>query len=418
MSSRRGASSSKALREILARIDGDEVVELTRALVRIPSVYRPDDPDANEQEVAAYVEAWLRREGFAVEVQPVAPGRPNVIGSLGEKGPGRKSLLLEGHTDVVTEGDPREWISPPFDAALRDGRIYGRGAADMKGGLAAAMVAAAAFRRACVEPGGKLVVAALVDEEDGMLGVRHLVTTAVGRELDAAIICEPEENELCLVQRGVVWARFRVRGHMAHGAMPEAGINPIAALGAILRETPDLEKRLRKRCERSRYLRPPTVTPTIIQAPPKGVGVPQSNVIPAVGEMTLDVRVTPGIGASELHAELDGLCRIAEILHRGVKVEWEAVNPFRLATRVNRDEPIVQAMTHGVRKATGRAPRWGGVPGSTDGTILRMELGLPIVTCGPGNRLIPHQVNEYVEVGALLDAARIYAASALKYLEA
>ncbi|HLF50117.1 MAG TPA: M20/M25/M40 family metallo-hydrolase, partial [Methylomirabilota bacterium] len=108
-------------------------MELTRALVRIPSVYRPDDPDANEQEVAAYVEAWLRREGFAVEVQPVATGRPNVIGSLGEKGPGRKSLLLEGHTDVVTEGDPREWASPPFDAALRDGRIYGRGAADMKG---------------------------------------------------------------------------------------------------------------------------------------------------------------------------------------------------------------------------------------------------------------------------------------------
>lgn len=417
MSAPRGPSFRRTLDALLARIDGDEVVELTRALVRIPSVYRPDDPAATEQPVADFVEAWLRREGFGVEVQPVAPGRPNVIGSLGEKRPGRRSLLLEGHTDVVTEGDVRQWSFAPFGGELRDGRVCGRGAADMKGGLAAAMVAAATFRRASVEPAGTLVVGALVDEEDRMLGVRHLVTTEAGRELDAAIICEPEANELCLVQRGVVWARVRVSGRMAHGAMPEAGINPIPALGAILREAPALERRLRKRCERSRHLRPPTVTPTVVQAPPRGVGVPQSNVIPALGEVTLDVRVTPGIGASELAAELDALCRAAEAGHPGVKVQWEPINQFRLPTKVERDEPIVHAMAFAVRTAAGRPPRWGGVPGSTDGTILRMELGLPIVTCGPGNRLIPHQVDEYVEVRELIEAARIYAAAALKYLE-
>ena len=406
-----------ALKSILAKIDADELVELTRTLVRIPSVYRPDVPDATEARVAAHVEAWLRREGFVVEIQHVAPGRPNVIGTLGEKRNGTRSLLLEGHTDVVTEGDPAAWSRPPFGAELVDGRIYGRGAADMKGGLAAAMVAAAAFRRAGVEPPGKLVVGALVDEEDRMLGARHLVTTAVGRELDAAIICEPEENELCLVQRGVVWARFRVRGKMAHGAIREAGLNPITALGAILDAVPAFERRLRRRCEKSPYLRPPTVTPTIVQAPPRGVGVPQSNVIPALGEMTLDVRVTPGVGEDELHAELEALCRAGEAAVEGVKVEWEPVNAFRLATKVDKAEPLVQAMMAGVRRATGRAPRWGGVPGSTDGTILRMELGLPIVTCGPGNRQIPHQVDEYVDVHELVDAAKIYAASALNYLE-
>lgn len=406
-----------ALARILATIDRDEVVELTRALVRIPSVYRPGDPDGNEARVAAFVEAWMRREGLHVEVQDVVPGRPNVIGWLGEKTSGRKSLLLEGHTDVVTEGDPREWSWPPFAAELVNGRVYGRGAADMKGGLAAAMLAAAAFRRAGVVPGGKLVVAALVDEEGGMLGVRHLVGTPVGRELDAAIICEPEENELCLEQRGVVWARYRARGKMAHGAMPEAGINPIACLGGMLREVPGLERRLRRRCERSRYLRPPTVTPTIIQGPPRGVGVPQSNVIPAFAEMTLDVRVTPGIDADGVRDELEALRRTAEAGYPGVKVEWEAVNAFRLATKVDRSEPLVQAMIRAVRRLTGRGPKYGGVPGSTDGTILRMELGLPIVTCGPGNRLIPHQVDEYVDVDELVDAAKIYAASALTYLD-
>lgn len=405
------------LAELLKRIDPDEVVELTRALVRIPSVYRPGDPDGNEARVAAFVESWMRREGFHVEVQPVAPGRPNVIGWIGEKAPGMRSLLLEGHTDVVTEGDPAEWIWPPFGGELVDGRIYGRGAADMKGGLAAAMVAAAAFIRAGVMPRGRLVVGALVDEEDGMIGVRHLVGTPIGRELDAAIICEPEENELCLEQRGVLWARFRVRGRMAHGAMPEAGVNPITALGSVLREIPALQRRLRRRCEKSRYLKPPTVTPTIIQGPPRGVGVPQSNVIPAAAEMTLDVRLTAGIGADGIQAEMEAVCRKACEAHPGVKIEWEPANPPRFATRVDRSEPLVQAMVRAVRQATGRKPRYGGVPGSTDGTILRTELGIPIVTCGPGNRLIPHQVNEYVDTGELVEAARIYAASALNFLE-
>ncbi|HEV8458664.1 MAG TPA: M20/M25/M40 family metallo-hydrolase, partial [Methylomirabilota bacterium] len=188
-------------------------------------------------------------------------------------------------------------------------------------------------------------------------------------------------------------------------------------LGAVLRETPALEKRLRKLCQKARYLMPPTVTPTIVQAPPRGVGAPQSNVIPALAEMTLDVRLTPGIEADGLRSEIEGLCRRAEAAVPGVKLEWEPVNAFRLATAVDKAEPLVQAMIHGVRKATGRAPRYGGVPGSTDGTILRMELGIPIVTCGPGNRLIPHQVDEYVDVQEVVDAARVYAASALKYLE-
>lgn len=407
-----------ALARILERIDPDEVVELTRTLVRIPSVYRPGDPEGTEARVASFVEAWLRREGFEVEVQLVALGRPNVLGWLGEKTATTRSLLLEGHTDVVTEGDPSHWSWPPFGADLVDGRIYGRGAADMKGGLAAAMIAAAAFKRAGIAPRGKLVVGALVDEEGGMLGVRHLVKTPIGRELDAAIICEPEDNELCLEQRGVIWARVRARGRMAHGAMPEQGVNPIACLATILREAPRLQQRLRKRSERSRYLRPPTVTPTVIQGPPPGVGVPQSNVIPAVAEMTLDIRLTAGVDAVAIRGELEQLCESVSEAHPDVKLEWEPVAPFRLATRVDRSEPLARAMMRGVRQATGRAARFGGVPGSTDGTVLRMELGVPIVTCGPGNRLIPHQVNEFVEVAQLVDAARIYAAAALNYLEA
>jgi succinyl-diaminopimelate desuccinylase len=401
------------LKDVLAHVDADELVELTRELVRIPSVVRAGDPSATEAAVADSVHHWFLKEGFDVEVQDVAPGRPNVVAVLGEKGPG-KSLLLEGHTDVVTEGDPALWTHPPFGGDLVDGRIYGRGTADMKAGLAAAMVAAAAFKRSGTRLGGRLVVGALVDEEGDMLGVRHLCATTIGRELDAGIICEPEENELCLEQRGVVWARVTVRGKMAHGAMPEAGINPITGVGALLREVPALQKRLRALCERSKHLRPPTVTPTIVRAPLSGV--PQSNVIPGAAETTLDIRLTPGPDEAAIATEIEAACRRAAAACDGIAIEWRPVNGYRLATRVERDEALVQAMVKGVREATGRAPRFGGVPGSTDGTILRMTRGIPIVTCGPGNRLIPHQVDEYVDVGELVDAARIYVASVLNYL--
>jgi succinyl-diaminopimelate desuccinylase len=400
--------------DVLSRIDEGDLIGLTRDLVRIPSVVRAGQPGATEAAAAAHVERWMRAQGFEVEVHEVAPGRPNVLGSIGEASSG-PTLLLEGHTDVVTEGDASLWRHPPFGGDLVEGRIYGRGSADMKSGLAAAMAAAAAIKRSGVALGGRLVVGALVDEEGDMLGARHLCTTALGRELSAAIICEPEQNELCLEQRGVVWARITARGRMAHGAMPEAGINPITALGALLREAPALERRLRRLCRRSPYLRPPTVTPTVVTAPVQGVA--QSNVIPSLAQATLDVRLTPGPDADVVSKEIDLACQRAMGACPGATVEWQPVNGFRLATRVERSEPLVRAMMRGVRQATGRAPRFGGVPGSTDGTILRTTLGIPIVTCGPGNRLIPHQVDEYVEVSELVEAARIYVASALNFLK-
>jgi succinyl-diaminopimelate desuccinylase len=402
------------LTRALSLVDTDELVTLTRDLVRIPSVVRPGEPGATEAAVAAHVEGWMRTQGFDVEVQRVAPDRPNVLGVLGTAG-GGPTLLLEGHTDVVTEGDPAAWTHAPFAAELVDGKIYGRGAADMKSGLAAAMIAAAAIKRSGAAFAGRLVVGALVDEEGDMLGAKHLCTTPIGRELSAAIVCEPEQNELCLEQRGVVWARVTARGRMAHGAMPEAGANPITALAALVADAPRLERRLRALCTRSRYLKPPTVTPTVIAAP--GVGVPQSNVIPATAHATLDVRLTPGADADAVAKEIDEACRRAADMCPGVSVEWTPVNGFRLATKVERSEPLVRAMVGAVRRATGSPARWGGVPGSTDGTILRTELGIPIVTCGPGHRLIPHQVDEYVEVAELVDAARIYVAAALAYLK-
>ncbi len=399
---------------VLGEIHEAEVVDLTSELVRIPSVFKPDVPDANEREVAATVEAWLRREGFAVEVQEVAPGRPNVIGWLDGGTPG-PTLCLEGHTDVVTEGDPAAWRHPPWSGLVDDGRVHGRGSADMKGGLAAAMVAAAAVRRAGVPFAGRLMVAALVDEEDQMLGAKHFVTTPLGRAVSAAVICEPEQNELCLEQKGVLWARVTVHGRMAHGAMPYAAVNPIAAAGQFLARLTALERKIQRGVRRSRFLGVPHVTPTIAAAPPAGQ-VGQNNVIPATAELRLDVRLTPGLEPDGVLGALQELARDTEGRCPGTRVTVEPVAAPRPATRVDRGEAIVKALEWAVRRVAGRRPVFGGVPGSTDGTILRTALGIPIVTFGPGNRLIPHQVDEHVPVAELVEAARCYAAAALRFL--
>ena len=314
----------------------------------------------------------------------------------------------------MTEGDPAAWRHPPWSGLIEDGQLYGRGSADMKGGLAAAMVAAAAVRRAGVPLAGRLVVAALVDEEDGMFGAKHFVGTPLGRAVSAAIICEPEENELCLEQRGVLWARVTVHGRMAHGAMPYAGVNPIAAAGQFLARLPSSSAASGGASGGAGSSACPTSRRRSSEGP---VGhVAQNNVIPATAELRLDVRLTPGLEPGGVLGAIEELARDTERRCPGTRITVEPVEPPRPATRVDRSEAIVKALEWAVRRVSGRRPVFGGVPGSTDGTILRTALGIPIVTFGPGNRLIPHQVDEHVSVAELVEAARCYAAAAARFL--
>jgi succinyl-diaminopimelate desuccinylase len=278
------------------------------------------------------------------------------------------------------------------------------------------MVAAAALRWSRVDFAGRLMVAALVDEEGGMRGARHFVGTALAQRVDAAIICEPEQNEVCLEQRGVLWARVGIRGKMAHGAMPYAGVNPIPAAASFVAGLAGVERRIRRGVPPSRYLGSASVTPTGLVAPARGLVQP--NVIPAGAELCVDVRLVPGVKVPRVLAAIEDLARETETRWPGVAVSVELVEAPRPATRTRRTEPVVEALRWGVAAVTGRPPRFGGVPGSTDGTIFVMERGMPIVTYGPGAREVPHQVDEHVEVRELVEASRCYAAAAARFLDA
>ena len=263
--------------KIIKNVDEKGVVQFTQDLVRIKSVFHPEKEGCNEEKVAHFVAKKLKDMGLKVVVEEVAPGRPNVIAVLKGSQEG-KNLLFEAHTDVVTEGNPQEWKYPPFDAIIHKGNIYGRGSCDTKGNLAAMVYAVKAILDSKTDFKGKITLCIPVDEEGMMLGIKNFINQGWADEVDAAIICEPEENNICITQKGAMRIVIKVKGKMAHGAMPETGINPNWGVAKILIALERLQKKEIKKLGRHEYLGFPSFTPTILRAPTKGEA--QINVIP------------------------------------------------------------------------------------------------------------------------------------------
>ncbi len=400
-------------RRVLAHVDDDELIRWVQELVRIPSVWRPEQ-GVGEEEAARWVEARCREMGLETHFEVVEPGRPNVIARLPgpEDGP---TLLFEGHTDVVTEGDPQAWTFPPFSATLHEGRIYGRGANDMKAGLVCALAAAKALVRSGVRLAGTVMIAAVCDEEGQMIGIKHFVDRGWADRVDAAIVCEPEENHICVAQKGVMWIRVVVHGEMAHGAMPLTGANTGYPAARFLTLVQELEQQEIRAHGRHPYLGQPSITPTILLSPPRGGGEPQNNVMPGATEIVLDCRLIPGQDPDRLARRLETLARAACAADGRLRYTFQVLE-VRPPTATDPDHPLVRTLAQSYTDLTGEPPIYGGVPGSTDGTILFARKGIPVVTCGPGDIHIPHHVDEWVSIQEIQVAARLYVLAALRYL--
>ena len=210
-----------------------DVIALLKELIAIDSVNPSLVPGgAGETEVADRIADELRSFGASVEVQEVAPKRVNVVGVLEAPSPGR-SLLLCGHSDTVGV----EGMSAPFDPVERDGRLYGRGAQDMKGGVAAILAAARRIAESNLLRAGKLVIAMVADEEHASLGAEHLVRglRPEARGLsDAVIICEPTDLAVGVGHKGFEWVEVETHGVAAHGSRPDEGVDAIVMMGRVL----------------------------------------------------------------------------------------------------------------------------------------------------------------------------------------
>jgi succinyl-diaminopimelate desuccinylase len=422
------------IERLLREIKKDELIKLTQDLIRIPSVRSQKDGN-NEEKVAIFLSHLLEEMGLDVVVEEVEPGSPNVIAVLQGESDG-PCLMVECHTDVVTEGDPSEWKYGPFEGRLVGNRIYGRGACDTKGNLAAAIKAVQAISQSGIPFKGRILLGILVDEEGMMTGVKHFIRQGWAGGVHAAIICEPVDNQLCTVQKGALRAELVTIGKMSHGAMPLAGLNPIPPMISILDKMRQLEEEEIERLGKDALLGYPSITPTVLQAPVKGE--PQLNVIPYQCRALLDIRTVPGQPHEALKKQLEEIVKeeersvnasldsgpLREIresletsLSKGISFQSD-LNVFedRPWTKTPREERIVQAVSKAIQSVTGKEATYGGVLGATDGTFLSAWAGIPIVTIGAGKWMIPHQKDEWVSVEELELTAKIYAASVLEFL--
>ncbi len=396
-------------------VDPDRVAALAQGLVRARSVFEPGR-GGNETTAAAFVAEALRGIGLEPLVEEAAPDRPNVIcdwsGSAFDPAVHR-TLMFEGHSDVVTEGDPDQWRVPPFEGRIEGDVLHGRGSADMKAGVAAAIAALEAVRSVAPDLPGRIRLGIVADEEGMMLGIKHFIERGWADEVSGAIICEPEENEICLFQKGAMRLHVRVHGVMSHGAMPYAGVNPILGLNDIVTTVRSLERSEQVRLGAHPHLGLPWITPTIVMAPAGGEA--QHNVMPKEAYLALDIRTVPGQDHDALLEQISARCREVERATPRLKVEVECFES-RPWTETPADDPLVRAFEVAYPEILQRPPRYGGVPGATDGTFLRAWRDIPIVTLGPGDRTIPHQVNESVRLSEAVASARLYAAAAVEYL--
>lgn len=389
-------------------VDSAAVVAFTQDLVRLRTVNAAGATEV-EKPAAELVARLFTEFGWAYDVVEVAPGRPNTVAVIEGGGGDGPTLMFEGHIDVVTEGDPGDWSVDPYGAEIRDGRLWGRGSADMKSGVAAMIYGVRALQLAGPFP-GRVVLGVLCDEEGLMLGAKAFAATPLAREVDGVIVCEPEGYEVCTSARGGIRLRLDLDGVMAHGAMPQEAKSPIVAGARIVETLGRAQDWAQERYGTHPHAGSVTVTPTVLH----GGDPDQLNVIPAHGLVGIDVRTIPGTD----HAEL--IERVREFAVEaagsvGVGVGLTVVDD-RPAIEISEDHPVVAALVDGHCQVHGGPPPFGAVPGTTDGTILTRDAGLPTVVYGPGGKWIAHQKDEFVEVHEIVEYTRVYAAAARSFL--
>jgi succinyl-diaminopimelate desuccinylase len=398
---------------LLDAIDPEELFALTSSLVRIDSVIRPDT-GGTEREVVRFLADWIRREiGVDPLVEEAAPGRQNIIATIDSGVPG-PCLMIEGHTDVVSEGNRAAWTHDPFGGERVNGRIYGRGSCDMKAGIAVALITAKVLRSGAVPWRGKLRLGLVCDEEGMMLGIKSFIRAGHADDVAACLVPEPEENNFCISMKGAIRAKVHVHGRMAHGAMPLTGVNPNTRLARIILAFEQFEEEEKLRCGRDPLLGFPSVTFTVIQSPPPGSPA-QLNVMPGEAEGWVDIRTTLAQDHDEIRTRLRGILEQMARSDPDFRAEIEFIED-RPVVGISRDEPIARISADAFRDALGKEPVWNGVPGATDGTFLSAWKNIPCLVNGPGPRHIPHQVDEYVDTEELVDSARIYVLSAARFL--
>ena len=364
-----------------------DAVALARALIAIDSRNPSLVPDAPGEGACARLLARVLREwGFRVDMQTVAPGRPNVVARIGT--PGGRALMLNGHLDTVgVKGMTHE----PWDPELRGGLLYGRGSADMKGGIAA--MCTAAWRAARTGTSGEVIIAAVVDEEFESVGTRALVNAGVTAE--AAIVTEPTGLAICPAHKGFAWADVEVRGVAAHGSRYDIGVDAIALASLVVADMEAYQQRVLSG-RHHELLGRPSLHASFIRG---GTGL---STYPDRCTVQFERRTIPGESAANFTAELEE----AVLRVRAARPELDATVSAGFSQRPN-EVPVTHAIVGALESALarqGRPARVEGLSCWTDAAILTTA-GIPAVCFGPGDIAVAHAREEFVPVNEVTAAA-------------
>lgn len=361
---------------------------------------RSQNPEDGEQEVASYVAHFLRDLGLEVGTPEVFPGRPNVLGRLRGAGDG-PVLAFNTHLDTVPEGNG--WTHAPFGAHIIDGQLYGRGAVDAKGPLAAFLAAIEALVRSGTRLRGDLLMTAVADEETCSTGARQLVPTLTA---DLAVVGEPTHLGVGIAHRGSLRPVIVITGRTAHSSRPRAGVNAAYAAAPVLQALETYAASLEHRPSHP-LCGSPTAAVTLVSA-----GI-KENVIPGRCEITLDRRLVPGESEAQALAEVAAVLERLRTDHPGLQVEIERCMPTTgSASEIDKSHPLVGLVLEATGKALGRPSHVYGMSGACDMTHFRAA-GIPCLVVGPGDESLAHQPDEHMDLVQLEQGALTYALTAL-----
>lgn len=391
---------------VLTRAKGDgqmvsEVVDLTQALIRIPS----ENPRGSEKEIAAFVADWFRSiPGVGVKVYEVKPGRPNVVATL--KGGGKGQLVYLGHMDTVPVG--QGWTQDPFGGEIIDNRIYGRGSVDMKGGLAAIMIALKRIANLGSSHKKDFVVCATVDEEGpDMLGALDLIERKLVRQDATLVATEPTGLKLAVAHKGVVWYGIEIYGKNAHAGNPHVGVDAIMAMGQVITAIKNTIHALEYE---SKYLGKTSIAFGKIQ------GGEKTNVVSDYVRCEVDIRIVKPMTIANL----------TELLHKTVAHSIRGTGATFKISHINIDRPPVEApidssfvktIRESYREVSKTDLELFGFPAYTDASIISARMDNPnCYLFGPGALTMAHVVDECVAVSDLEKAADVLTTTAREYL--
>ncbi len=404
------------------QLDRDALVQILQALVRTPSVTGEEDGAQEEmirilRDLGGEVDAW-RPEVRELTAQANFPGariltpRLNVVATF----PGTSAgppLVLNGHIDTVTAGEERRWTHPPFQGAVVDGKLYGRGAADMKGGLTAIVGALTAIRKAGLRLGRPVCVQSVIGEEDGGLGT--FAALARGHRGVGVIVCEPTRLEVAPAHAGVTLFRITVPGRAAHGAVREEGVSALYKFLPIHQALLSLEPRRNAALQHPLYKE--------IGLPwPLNIGLVTAGTWPSIVPESLVAEGRLGVAIGEQIR--DARQQVEDVVRETANQDpWLSEHPPSVEwiggcwepTITSPDHPLVRTLRDAVTEVTGRpAP----VRGATYGSDLRLftnHFGIPGTHFGPGDIRQAHFTDEYVAIAEVEAAALALAVAVTRF---